>query len=603
MHAIKMKFVLSAVFLHCHFEFQNKMATFEDDYCVRVENESHIPRLSSGLDRLRQQATFCDVNIVVGDQQFPAHKAVLSSASDYFQGMFSSGFQESTMSEVTLPGTEESFAQILDFAYTGHLTLSLQTVTDILKMACYMVFTDAVELCAAYLIVVKNQLTFEDCFEIWSIASNHSGLSDVAQLYRSHLLQNFSKCIESTAFLENSSASVMMDFLSDEEVESDDITEEHILQAVLAWLKFDWEQRKVHVVDLLKKIRLGLVPHEGLKEILGDVLLAIPECKDMVEEVIKLSASRETTSPPLIKSHPELFATRNTIRARLYEVYDLDQGDDGGFKKTVFCETNEACYEMNNLAELPNRSPYPGQQRRDASLFVSNENHLYAAVDICYYGQDDENRQRHAEWVTENNFFQYIPEKNEWRVLPPMPKRVKCPKMFHIEEYIYMIGPIQFGDVGLIQRFSILSNIWEVLVDNILFSPYEIDLIPTGQVLMTGEQQREGPTLDGSHEGLKVIVVALYKPDINELLDISVDGTLDGESDLVVYDNKCFERRPGSNGEEYQVNRLICNFDSDKPTIEIAEATEDETFAVINMSSYPEFTFDKRKLGLEERDW
>ena len=575
------------------------MAAFKDDQCVKlVGNESHLPRLSSGLNQLRQQASFCDVNIIVGDQQFPAHKAVLSSTSDYFQGMFTSGFQESVMSEVTVPGTKESFSQILDFAYTGHFTLSLQTVTEILKMACYMVLTDAVELCAEYLIVVKNQLTIEDCFEIWSIASNHSSLSDVEQLYRSHLMQNFSKCVESKTFLENSSASNWMDFLSDEEIESDDMMEEHVLQAVLMWLKFDWDQRRVHAVDLIKKTRLGLVPIEQLKEILGDELLAIPECKDMVEEVVKLSVTKETASPPLIKSHPELFATRNTLKARLYQEYDYDY-EDADFKRVFCCQANRACYTMNNFAEPPYQSPYSGRQRSNVTLFVSNENQSYAAVDIRYDGQDADSRRRHYEWLSENNFFQYIPEKNEWQVLSPMPNRVMSPKMFHVEEYIYMIG--QFGDVGLIQRFSILSNSWEVTVDNMLFKPFEFDLVPIGQILIIGEQYRAGPTLDGSHRRLCVEVVALYKPATNELLDVAVDGTLSEESDLVVNDNKCFERVIGSFEEEDQVNRLICDFDGDKPTMKIEEATADETRAVLNKNSYPEFTFDKRILGFVRR--
>ena len=592
-----MKFVLSTVFLHCQFEFQNKMATFKDDQCVqRLGNESHLSCLSSGLNQLRQQASFCDVSIIVGDQRFPAHKAVLSSTSDYFQGMFSSGFQESTMSEVTIPGTEESFAQILDFAYTGHFTLSLQTVTDILKMACYMMFTDAVELCAEYLIIVKNQLTVEDCFEIWSIASNHDDLSDVAQLYRSHLFQNFTKCVESRTFLENSSASDWLDFVSDEEIESDDMMEEHVLQAVLVWLKFDWEQRKVHAVNLLKKIRLGLVPVEQLKNILGDELLAIPECKVMVEEVVKLSVTKETASPPLMKSHPELFTTRNTITARLYIEDDLEDYDDR--RKIFYCKADRACYKMSNFAELPCQSPCPGAQRSEVTLFVSSENQLYTAVDIKYYGQDADNRRRHVEWVSENNFFQYVPEKNEWWMLSPMPNRVKSPKMFHVEEYIYMIG--QFGDVGLIQRFSILSNSWEVTVDNMLFKPFEFDLVPTGQILIIGEQYRAGPTLDGSHRGLCVEVVAVYKPATNELLEVTVDGTFAEDSDLVVCDNKCFERILYYE-EEDQVSRLICDFDSDKPTMKIVEATEDEAFAVRNKNSYPEFTFDKRKLGFVQR--
>ena len=119
-------------------------------------------------------------------------------------------------------------------------------------------------------------------------------------------------CVELQSFLKKSSASVMIEFLGDEDTESDNMIEVQILQATLIWLEFNWGQCKVHAVALLKKIRLGLVPLDRLKEILGDELLAIPECKDMVEEVVKFNVTKDTASLPLIQSHPELFASRNT---------------------------------------------------------------------------------------------------------------------------------------------------------------------------------------------------------------------------------------------------------------------------------------------------
>ena len=562
------------------------MAVFKESQCVqRVGNESHLSRLSLGLNQLRQQASFCDVNIIVGGQQFPAHKAVLSSTSDYFQGMFSLGFQESIMSEVTVPGTEESFAQILDFVYTGYFTLSLHTVTNILKMACYMVFTEAMELCAEYLRGVKDNFTIEECFEIWAIARDHKCLSDIAQFYRSHLMKNFSRCVESQTFLEKCSASVMMEFLSDEKIESDDITEEQVLQAALMWLKFDWEQRQIHAFDLLKKIRLGLVPLDRLKEILGDELLAIPECKDMVEEVVKLSATKDTDSPPLIKSHPELFASRNTIIAKLFNHKSVT--DESGSEPIVSfkCETDTACYKITKLANIPNQCSYSGRKELSIALCVSNKNQLYIAINIEYF-EDVEDSENHEEWLSNNNFFQYLSEKNEWSVLSPMPKVVEYPRMFQIGEDIYLLG--ESDECCCIQRYSILSKSWEILKEDTWFNPLDVIVVSMRHILIKGYVYRDED--DEFSE-----VVALYKPTTNELLDVPVDGTLDRDSFFVEHDSKCFEL---VHEPEFLVNKLICNFESDKPTMVIAEATEDETRDVLDMQFSPEFTFDKRKLGL-----
>ena len=565
------------------------MATFNDDQCVQcLGNESHLSRLSSGLNQLRQQASFCDVNIIVGDQRFPAHRAVLSSTSDYFQGMFSSGFQESTMSEVTVPGTEESFAQILDFAYTGYFTLSLRTVIDILKMACYMVFTEAMELCAEYLREVKDKFTIEDCFEIWGITSSHSSLLDTAQLYRSHLMRNFSRCVGSQVFLEKSSASFMMEFLSDEEIELDNMMEEQILQAALIWLKFDWEQRKVHAVGLLKKIRLGLVPVHRLKEILVDELLAIPECKDMVEEVVKLSAAKDTASLPLIRSHPELFASRNTIIAKLFNHKSVTDESSSEPIVSFKCKTDTACYKITKLANIPNQRSYSGRKDLSVALCVSNRNQLYIAINIEYFGQDIEDSENHEEWLSNNNFFQYLSEKNEWSVLSPMPKVVEFPRMLRIGEDIYMLG--ESDECCCIQRYSILSKSWEILEDDTWFNLSDVIVVSMRHILIKGYVFRDDDDDDDEFS----VVVALYKPTTNELLDVSVDGTLDRDSFFVECDSKCFELMYEP---EFLFNRLTCNFKSDKPTMVIAEATEDETCDVLDMQFSPEVAFDKRKLG------
>ena len=270
-------------------------------------------------------------------------------------------------------------------------------------------------------------------------------------------MKNFSKCVESQAFLEKSSASVMMQFLSDEDIESDDITEEQILRSALIWLKFDWEQRKVHAVNLLKKIRIGMVPLDRLKEILREKILAIPECKDMVEEAVKLSVTKDTTS--LIKSHPELFSSRNTIKARLISDNYLDHSCSGPIVSFT-CKTDTACYKITNLANIPNQYPYSAEKENVITPFVSDKNQLYLAINIEYYGLG-EDLKNHEEWLSKNNFFQYLSEKNEWSVLSPMPKVVRCPRMVQREEYIYLIGDSDMSDDHsncCIQRYSIPVN-------------------------------------------------------------------------------------------------------------------------------------------------
>ncbi|XP_072026471.1 kelch repeat and BTB domain-containing protein 2-like isoform X2 [Amphiura filiformis] len=584
------------------------MARMEQGHCVKqMGDPSHLSHLSSGLNQLRQQAAFCDVTIIVGHQKFPAHKAVLTCASDYFQGMFSSGFQESTMSEVNVPGTKESFAQILEFAYTGHFTLSVRTVLGIFKMACYMVLTKAIELCAEYLKDVKDLLTIEDCFEIWSISSNYNSLSDVAQMYRSHVIQNFLNCVKSKDFLEISSASVMMEILSDEEIETDVLAEEQILQGTVVWLKYDWEQRKAHAVDLLKKIRLGLVPVDRLQHILGDELMAIPECKEMVDEVVKLSVAKETAS--LIKNHLDLFGTRNTITANnLY----VDDDDQPGF--SVACSTERACYKLTKFADIPNRILYleSDEPENGIDLLVCEQGHLYAAggASDVYFDDDDPpvKEVNHMKWIAENNFFRYNSEKNEWILLPPMPKVLYKPIIFHLDDYIYVIGSTWnlITEKSMIERYHIPSKTWELAADNMSLYPTSASPIDGDTcILINGEEEVECPNHQVGDTKMMVFKVVLYKQANNKWVDVSVSGNLDEDSYFSVHNNVCYSVTKGEDQEPDQIHRCISDFDSDSPTIVVAEAVEDDDIhkniqRELRHWNSEEFTFDKRKLGMME---
>ena len=70
-------------------------------------------------------------------------------------------------------------------------------------------------------------------------------------------------------------------------------------------------------------MRLGLVPADRLTELLHDVIVAIPECGEMVDEVARIHADHKITDYPLNQTHPDMFATRNTIRVSLESSIDV----------------------------------------------------------------------------------------------------------------------------------------------------------------------------------------------------------------------------------------------------------------------------------------
>ncbi|XP_072050076.1 uncharacterized protein [Amphiura filiformis] len=555
-----------------------KMAARLDNNChlKKLGNPSYPPLLSSGLNQLRQQSAFCDVTIIVGDQRFPAHKAVLSCASDYFEGMFSSGFQESAMREVTVPGTEDCFAQVLEFAYTGYFTLSIQTAPGILRMANYMMLTDAMKLCAEYLCDVKENLSIDDCFEVWSISCNHDSLSDVAKLYQEHLVQNFPECGRSEVFLENASADILMEMMDNDDIETDTCTEEQILQVVIAWLKYDWEQRKVSVAHLLKKARLGLVQVENLKQILGEEVLDVPECKDMVEEVIRLNATKDEADVPLIESHPELFASRNTVTGHLTISRSGSSGPD------FVCKTKSACYLLHHLNDFPYTYPYVRAEFRfrcRAMVYDKKEIYLACGMEGSDYDAflEDEPADldaQYGDWLEEKNFFKFDLESNEWTVQKPMKRVMRSESLYlhRLSDYIYAVGEDEDGDNYFVQRYSLVSNEWDECVPVSVperFVNVTLHTVVEGHVLFKGDEY------DMDLQGYKVTYL-LYSPTTNAILPVrnNSNNCLFDYSDLELEVDDagiCFLRRHMEHRDVWfwQLHRVICDFNNDIPSITI----------------------------------
>ena len=62
----------------------------------------------------------CDVVLVAGARKIPAHRVVLSAASDYFFAMFTSNVREATQEEIFMKDVDpDALAALIKYIYTG----------------------------------------------------------------------------------------------------------------------------------------------------------------------------------------------------------------------------------------------------------------------------------------------------------------------------------------------------------------------------------------------------------------------------------------------------------------------------------------------------
>uniref|UniRef100_A0A2C9LAX0 BTB domain-containing protein n=1 Tax=Biomphalaria glabrata TaxID=6526 RepID=A0A2C9LAX0_BIOGL len=163
---------------------------------VRFESTDHGKSVLAGLQHLREMQQLFDVILVAESREFPAHRVVLASCSDYFRAMFTDGLRECKESRVCLNGlTASSIAHLIDFAYNSTINLDSDNVLDVLSGATHVQILPVINACENYL---KNHLTIENCVNTARVAELFS-LRHLQQHVLNFICRNwatFSMCCE-----------------------------------------------------------------------------------------------------------------------------------------------------------------------------------------------------------------------------------------------------------------------------------------------------------------------------------------------------------------------------------------------------------------------
>ncbi|XP_063080170.1 transcription regulator protein BACH2 [Engraulis encrasicolus] len=114
------------------------------------ESPSHGSRLLGRLEAQRREGVLCDVTVKVEGQRVRAHAAVLAACSGYFlQRLLSRDNEEEGDNVITLPSTvtARGFTPLLQFAYTGRLSISKSSLHEVISCAELLHVSDLEGLC------------------------------------------------------------------------------------------------------------------------------------------------------------------------------------------------------------------------------------------------------------------------------------------------------------------------------------------------------------------------------------------------------------------------------------------------------------------------
>ena len=253
-------------------------------------------RVLKGLDELRNQALLCDVHLVAEGAKFPAHRVILAAASPYFQAMFTGGFKENQMNEITLNDTSsEGLECVLDAIYTADLSLSAENVCDVVSLASLLQLNEIVEHCGRFL---ARNVSTHNCLAFLSVAEKYD-LQEAIDECDKFVLENFDTISQSIEF-KKLSKQKLCHFLSDDQLKVRN-GEIEVFRATHKWYEATQDDNIDVLAELMQHVRFPLIPSDVLlDEVLATSLVSEnPQVMRMVTEALRFHSADNLFLQPL----------------------------------------------------------------------------------------------------------------------------------------------------------------------------------------------------------------------------------------------------------------------------------------------------------------
>jgi kelch-like protein 10 len=191
----------------------------------------------------------------------PVNRKTLSKCSEYFRTLFTTKLYSPERTEFFPLGVSTKImTQIRDYAYYGTVDIDEDNVCELLKTSDYLRVPDIVQMCCDFL---KNNLDPENCIGVMLYARFYF-CSQLESNARSYLMRHFVKEWQQSVELLELPVEELQAIVGADELNVKN--EKIVWECVLRWIDHDTDNRKGHIVDLLKNVRLGLLDRNFLNE-------------------------------------------------------------------------------------------------------------------------------------------------------------------------------------------------------------------------------------------------------------------------------------------------------------------------------------------------
>ncbi|XP_069079548.1 kelch-like protein 31 isoform X1 [Pleurodeles waltl] len=358
---------------------------------TEVHNPKHGLELLETISNMRQELFLCDLTISTKTKDFDVHKVILASCSAYFHSLLRKepSLQRLDLKDVSPVG----LATVLNYAYTGKLSLSLYTIGSTISTASFLQMTTLLAMCTDFL---TQEMNVDNCLYIANLSEKYK-LVHTRQVAGRFMRENLVEFSGTEQFLKLPLEQVQELLAEDDLCIPSEVT---VFQIAMKWLDFNTERAK-HAASLISNVRFGAITAQDLVTHIQPVprMMLDPECHRLLVEAMNYH---------LLPFQQNSLQSKRTQMRGGQRVLVAVAGRTASSEKSLSREVRYRDSEGNwvNLADLPSKSFNQCVAVMDGFLYVA--------------GGEDQNDARSQAKHAVSSVCRYDPRFNSWLHLAHM---------------------------------------------------------------------------------------------------------------------------------------------------------------------------------------
>ncbi|XP_059182536.1 kelch-like protein 34 [Centropristis striata] len=391
-----------------------------DSYSL-LYSSSHRTGLLSGFQRLRTQRSMCDVVLEAGGVPFPCHRALLASSSEYFWALFGETTAERLAGSISLPVlTPEGLDAILDFLYSGWLSLSPPTLPVVLEAARYLQVETAVSICERFMtdgLNADNCCCYANLAELHALADTLEAANQTVAIEMGTLLQ------ESRDDLLRLNIQSLMAVLDADEIPG--VKEMELVKLALDWLNENGPLPLLKSNLLLSRLRFGLVAP-------GDLANLSHAHKAMGTPLIRSQLTRALEYHRMGPAQPISQSKQTTLRSTPNRVLLVGGGSSPDWPEQQMMAFDPSSRKFSSLS-----SSIPLRVRNHCVCSAGGFLFVIGGEEVK---EGDEDGKKSVTVGTSNQVWRYDPRFDSWEEVESMLEKRAQFTCCVVEDAIYVIG-------------------------------------------------------------------------------------------------------------------------------------------------------------------